>query len=96
MLTGYAISIADRRHMLIYSALNIILVAKAYDIPLTTTETGEPKRDAAASTDPETGDEEIRSAGQQQITVDVSSVITEAKELYDKAILPILPAQQVF
>ena len=74
MLTG----IADRRHMLIDAALNTIPVAKAYHTPLTTKETDEPKRDTA-STDPETGDEEIRSAGQQQVTVDVTSVITEAK-----------------
>ena len=57
-------------------------------------ETDEPKRDTA-STDPETGDEEIRSAGQQQGTVDVTSVITEAKEVYDKAMLPTFPAPQV-
>ena len=63
MMTGNAISIADRRHMLIDAALNTILVTKAYHIPLTTKETDEPKRDTA-STDPETGDEEIRSAGQ--------------------------------
>ena len=94
MLTGNAISIADRRHMLIY-ALNTILVAKAYHIPLTTNETDEPKQDTA-STDPETGDEEIRSAGQQQVTVDVTSVITDAKELYAKAMLLTFPAQQVF
>ena len=64
MLTGNGTFIADRRHMLIDAALNTILVAKAYHIPLTTKETDEPKRDTA-STDPETGDEEIRSAGQQ-------------------------------
>ena len=78
MLTGNAISIADRRHMLIDVAFNTILVAKAYHIPLTTKETDEPIRDTA-STDPETGDEEIRSAGLQQVTVDVTSLITEAK-----------------
>ena len=64
--------------MLIDAALNTILVAKAYNIPLTTKETYEPKRDTA-STDPETGDEDIRSADQKQVTVDVTSVITEAK-----------------
>ena len=69
------ISIADRRHMLIDAALNTILATKAYHIPLTTKETDEPKRDTA-STDPKTGDEEIRYAGQQQ--VGVTSVITEA------------------
>ena len=95
MLTANAISIADRRHMLIDAALNTILVAKAYHIPLTTKETDEPRRDTA-STDPETGDEEIRSAGQQQVTVDVTSVITETKELYAKSMLLTFPAQQVF
>ena len=67
MLTGNAISIADRRHMWIDAALNTILVATAYHIPLTTKETDEPKWDKA-STDPEIGDGEIRSAGQQQVT----------------------------
>ena len=95
MLSGNDISIADRRHMLIDAALNTILVATAYHIPLASKETDEPKRDTA-STDPETGDEEIRSAGEQQVTVDVTSVITEAKELYDKTMLPTFPAQQVF
>ena len=57
MLSGNDISIADRRHMLIDAALNTILVAKAYHIPLASKETDEPKRDTA-STDPETGDEE--------------------------------------
>ena len=95
MLASNAISIADRRHMLIDAALNTILVAKAYHIPLTTKEIDKPKR-VTASIDPETGDEEIRYAGQQQVTVDVTSVITEAKELYDKAMLPTFPAQQVF
>ncbi len=51
MLTGNAISIADRHHMLKDAALNTILVAKAYHIPLTTKETDEPKLDTA-STDP--------------------------------------------
>ena len=95
MLTGNAMSIADRRHMLIDAALITILVAKSYHVPLTTKERGEPKRDSA-STEPETGYEEIRSAGQPQVTVDVTSVITETKELYDKAMLPTFPAQQVF
>ena len=95
MLTGNAIVIGDRRRMLIDAALNTILVAMVYHISLTTMETNEPKRDTA-STDPETGDEQIRYAGQQQVTVDVTSVITEAKELYDKAMLPTFPAQQVF
>ena len=86
MLTGNAaISMADRRHMLIDAALKTIPVAKAYHIPLTTKETDEPKRNTA-STDHETGGEEIRSAGQQQVTVDVTSVITEAKELWTSTI----------
>ena len=72
MLTGNAISIADRRHMLIDAALNTIRVAKVYHIPLTTKETDEPKWDTA-STDPETGNEEIRSAGQQQVTVQTTT-----------------------
>ena len=75
MLTGNAISIADRHHMLIDPALNtiLVLVAKAYNIPLTTNETNEPKRDKA-STDPETGDEDIRSAGQHQVIVDETTL----------------------
>ena len=44
-----------------------------------------------ASADSETGVEEIRSAGEQQVSVDLTSVITEAKELYDKAMLPTFP-----
>ncbi len=81
--------------MLIDAALNTILVAKACHIPLRTEETDEPKWDTA-STDPETGDEEILSEGQQQVTVDVTSVITESKELYNQAMLPTFRVQQVF
>ena len=80
--------------MLIDAALNTIIVAKAYHIPLTTKETYEPKRDTA-STGPETDDEDIRSADQKQVTVDVTSVITEAKLLYDKAVLPTLSVEDV-
>ena len=82
MLTGNAISRAVRRHILIDAAFITILVAKAYNIPLTINEKDEPKWDTA-STNPETGDEETRSTGQPQGTVDVTSAITEAKELYD-------------
>ena len=95
MLTGNTISIPDRRHMLVDAVFNTILVAMAYHIPLTTMETGKPNRDTA-SIDPETGDEEIQSAGQQQVIVDITSVITEAKEQYDRAMLLTFPAQQVF
>ena len=57
MLTGNAISRAVRRpHVdIIYAILNTILVAKAHHIPLTTTETDEPKRaQQVGPTDPET------------------------------------------
>ena len=47
MLTAKAISRAVRGHMLVDAALNTILVAKAYHIPLPTKETDEPKRDTA-------------------------------------------------
>ena len=42
MLTGKAISRAVRGHMLVDAALNTILVAKAYYIPLPTKETDGP------------------------------------------------------
>ena len=87
MLTGNAMSRAVRCHILIDAALDTILVA-------TTKETDEPKRDAA-STNPETGAEEIRYTGQQQGTVDVTSVITEAKELYDKEMLRTFSVEEV-
>ena len=51
ILTGKAMSRAVRGHMLVDAALNTILVAKAYHIPLPTKETDEPKLDTA-STDP--------------------------------------------
>ena len=84
MLTGKAISRAVRGHMLVDAALNTILVAKAYHIPLPTKETNEPKRDTA-STDPENDD--VETYQQKQGTVDVTSDITEAKDIYDKAML---------
>ena len=84
MLTGKAISIAVRSHMLIDAALNTIPVAKTYHIPLSTKETDLPKRDTA-SADPENDDDETDQ--QKQVTVDVTSDITEAKDLYDKAML---------
>ena len=60
-----------------------------YHVPFTTKETDESKRDTT-SADPDTYDEETRSTGQQQGTVDITPGITEAKELYDKAMLPTL------
>ena len=94
MLTDNAISLAVRHHMLIDAALNTILVAKAYHIPLPSKATDEPKRDTA-STEPGIGDEEIRSAGQQHDIADVASVITEAKEVYDKKMLPTFSVDEV-
>ena len=92
MLTGKAVSRAVRRHMLVDAALNTILVAKPYHIPLPTKETDEPKWDTA-STDPEYDDVEIDQ--QKQGTVDVTSDITEAKELYDHAMLSTLSVEDV-
>ena len=92
ILTGKAISRAVRGHMLVDAALNTILVAKAYHIPLPTKETDEPKRDTA-STDPE--DEDVETDQQKQGTVDVTSDITEAKYLYDKAMLSTLSVEDV-
>ena len=84
MLIGNAISRAVRGHMFVDAALNTILVAKAYHIPFPTKETNEPKRDTA-STDPENYD--VETDQQKQGTVDVTSDITEAKYIYDKAML---------
>ena len=84
MLTGMAISIAVRGHMLIDATLNTNLVANPYHIPLPTKETYEPKRDTA-STDHENDD--VETDRQKQDTVDVTSDITEAKYLFDKAML---------
>ena len=92
MLTGKAISRAVRGHMLVDAALNTIVVAKAYHIPLTTKETDEPKR-GTASTDPENDDVETNQ--QKQGTVDVTPDITEAKDLYDKAMLSTLYVEDV-
>ena len=74
MLTGKAISRAVRGHMLVDAALNTILVAKAYRIPLPTKGTDEPKRDTA-STDPENDD--VETDQQKQGTVDVTSDINK-------------------
>ena len=92
ILTGKAISRAVRGHMLVDAALNTILVAEAYHIPLPTKETDEPKRDTA-STDPENDD--VETDQQKQGTVDVTSDITEAKDLYDKAMLSTLSVEDV-
>ena len=72
MLTGKAISREVRGHMLVDAALNTILVANAYHIPLPTKETDKPKRDTA-STDPENDD--VETDQQNQGTVDVTSDI---------------------
>ena len=92
MLTGKAISRAVRGHMLVDAALNSILVAKAYNIPLPTKETYEPKQ-ATASTDPENDEDETDQ--QKQDTVDVTSDISEAKDLYEKAMLSTLSLDEV-
>ena len=57
-----------------------------------TKETDEPKRDTA-STDPENDD--VETDQQKQGTVDVTSDITEAKDLYDKAMLSTLSVEDV-
>ena len=62
--------------------MNTILVEKAYHVPLPTMETDEPKRDTAR-TDPENDD--VETDQHKPGTVDVTSDITEAKYLYDKA-----------
>ena len=92
MVTGNAISRAVRGHMLVDAALNTILVANAYHIPLPTKETDEPKRDTA-STDPENDD--VETDQQKQGTVDVTSDITEAKDLYDNTMLSTLSVEDV-
>ena len=92
ILTGMAISGAGRGHMLVDAALKPILVAKAYHIPLPIKETEEPKRDTA-STDPENDD--VETDQQKQGTVDVTSDITEANDLYDKAMLSTLYVEDV-
>ena len=92
MLTGKAICRVVCGHMLVDAALNTILVAKAYHIPLPTKETDEPKRDTA-STNPENDD--VETDQQKQGTVDVTSDITEAKDLYDKAMLSSLSVEDV-
>ena len=58
-----------------------------------TKETDGPKRDTA-STDPEKYDNETYQ--QKEGTVDVTSAITEAKDLYDKAVLSTLSVEDVF
>ena len=92
MLTDQAISRAVHGHMLVNAALNTNLVAKAYHIPLPTKETDEPKRDTA-STDPENDD--VETDQQKQGTVDVTSDITEAKDIYDRAMLSTLSVEDV-
>ena len=93
MLTGKAISSAVRGHMFVDAALNTILVAKAYHIPLPTKETYmSPKRDTA-STDTENDD--VETDQHKQGTVDVTSDITEAKDIYDTAMLSTLSEEDV-
>ena len=92
MLTGKAISRAVRGHMLVDAALNTILVAKAYHIPLPTKGTDKPKQDTA-STDPENDD--VETDQQKQGTVDVTSDMTEAKDIYDRAMLSTLSVDDV-
>ena len=57
-----------------------------------TKDTDEPKRDTS-STDPENDD--VETGQQKQGTVDVTSDITEAKDLYDKAMLSTLSVKDV-
>ena len=72
--------------------MNTILVAKAYHIPLPIKETDEPKWDTA-STDPENDD--VETDQQKQGTVDVTSDITEAKDIYYEAMLSTLSVEDV-
>ncbi len=78
--------------MLVDAALNTILVAKAYNIPLPIKETDQPKRDPSR-TDPE--NDAVETDQQKQGTVDVTSDITEAKYLYDKAMVSTLSVEDV-
>ena len=88
MMSGKAVSRAVRGHMLVDAALNAMLLADAYNVPLPTKDTVEHppvEMTPAADTEP---DEEVPDT-QETVTTDLSI----ASELYDQAMSSNMPME---
>ena len=88
MMSGKAVSRAVRGHMLVDAALNTMLLADAYNVPLPTKDTVEHppvEMTPAADTEP---DEEVPDT-QETVTTDLSI----ASELYDQAMSSNMPME---
>lgn len=89
MMTGKAVSRAVRGHMLVDAALNTILVADAYNVPVPTKDTvHEPQ---VATADTETDNVEPQDIHSDTVTTD----ITTASELYARAMSSSLSVEEV-
>ena len=85
MMTGKAVSRAVRGHMLVDAALNTILVADTYNVPVPTKDSVEVHQDEMAI------DLETQNIPQNKVTTD----LTTASELYDKAMSSLLSVEEV-
>lgn len=90
MMSGKAVSRAVRGHMLVDAALNTMLLADAYNVPLPTKDTVEQppvEMTAAADTEP---DEEVPDT-RETVTTDLSI----ASELYDQVMSSNMPMEEL-
>jgi hypothetical protein len=88
-MTAKAISRAVRGHMLVDAALNTILLADAYNVPIPTNNTVEEPPIAAA--DCESNDDMEQTIQQETVVTD----LTIAGKLYDKVMSSSLPVEEV-
>ncbi len=91
MMTGKAVSRAVRGHMLVDAALNTILVANAYNVPIPTKDQAGEHQDEIQVAEIETDDLETQDIQQDTVTTD----LTIASELYDRAMSSSLPVEEV-
>ena len=82
MLTGKAVSRAVRGHLLVDAALNTILVADTYNVPVPTKQEADDLKAVGVLRNPDcSDDEETHDLDTGTITTD----LTVAADLYDKA-----------
>ena len=82
---------AVRGHILVDAALNTILLADAYNVPVPTKETAADTEVDIECSDPERDATEIQAMQQDTVTSD----LTAARELYDRAISSTISSEEV-
>ena len=91
MLTGKAVSRAVRGHLLVDAALNTILVADTYNVPVPTKQEADGSEAVGVLQNPECSDDNEERHDLDTITTD----LTAAAELYDRAMSDTLSMEEV-